>query len=378
MVRGRKGRKQFKEANDAQKLRNRLQLLSLARGPTRNPDTLGRVARALAQEAKRIKDSAAADPANTRLGTGNKRKKGKTVKEIKIFEPMKVMVMNKLPDGQYAFFRTQHRVPPTSSITVTVEPIDGDPDLFLSTTHMRPTHDKNEWKSSGDGSDTIHVPPSEPPRDNFEYYYISVLAYGSETSFRLYYTVEHGNTNPWVDEDIWRQQLLHVTVDQRTSVVTTTDPHTGFTPLLVACAEGSRTALTTLLQMGADLNFQTPFEECAYTPDWLALTDPNGESDAAPESRSFGDTALTACVGMDLWGRPASGWRYQGRMEVLAALLDRAPMIVDVEDLESGQWRMPGMWEPRKVDGCNALHLAAANGSIEVSANAWCVFVMSK
>lgn len=376
-MRGRTGRKKFKAADEAHKLRNRMQLLSLARGPTQNPDTLGRVARALAQEAERKKNSAAAaaNPANTRLGTGDKRKKGETAQEIKSFEPMKVMVVEKLPDGQYAFFRTQHRVPPTSSITVTVEPIDGDPDLFLSTTHMRPTHDQNEFKSSGDGSDTIHVPPSDPPRDSFVYYYISVLAYGSETSFRLHYTIEHGNTNPWVDEDIWRQQLVHIVVDQRTSVVTTIDPHTGFNPVLVACAEGSSTALITLLQMGADLNFQTPFEECAYTPDWLALTNPDEESDAAPQSRSFGDNALTACVGMDFWGTPASGWRYQARMEVLAVLLERQPMIVDVADLESGRWRVPSIWEPRKVDGCNALHLAAANGSLEVSANVWCIFV---
>lgn len=88
-------------------------------------------------------------------------------------------------EGKYVYFRFGVDVAGTT-LSFTVTPINGDPDMFVSTTNERPTNGDSTWSATRAGTDTIDIFADDPGRCAEPCtYFIGVRAFGSDAAFTL-------------------------------------------------------------------------------------------------------------------------------------------------------------------------------------------------
>lgn len=101
-----------------------------------------------------------------------------------------------LPDSQpinaavganaYVYFQytTTNAVP----LTISVTPITGDPDLFVSTINQRPSSGSNQWFSNGFGNEAVYIVPTDPKLRNCSSpctFYIAVFGWSNPATFTI-------------------------------------------------------------------------------------------------------------------------------------------------------------------------------------------------
>eukprot|EP01080_Neovahlkampfia_damariscottae_P001444 gene1444-12063_t len=107
-----------------------------------------------------------------------------TVARIAEFVP----IVEDVASRTYKYFK--FRLLDNTGLEITVNKLrnSGDPDIFVSTVHEKPSSENHEWKGINYGDDTIVIPKTDPNFKTPSWYYIAVYGFLSVT-FKI--TVKH-------------------------------------------------------------------------------------------------------------------------------------------------------------------------------------------
>lgn len=87
--------------------------------------------------------------------------------------------------GEAHYYRYFHSGRAASAVTITLTPLQGDTDLFISTTEHYPSQANHTWASTGISTEVVTIDSSDPHYVAGADYFVAAVSFGSNTSYSV-------------------------------------------------------------------------------------------------------------------------------------------------------------------------------------------------